>query len=130
MRESFRRYRRERRKYQDGLLLPILGGTAGLTIVDYGFLAMLMELQLANNENDADGGWWQCRDEDVRSHSMSALAPSSITRAMQKIERAGFIKTRREGKPPTRRIWIDFDRIESSAAKFEEKLRDAESRGY
>lgn len=121
MRPAFKKFKAMSKLTPSTLLMP------GLPHLDLGsgslvMLALLMDMQLQHNPKDSDGGWWRCRDQDIEGSPKRALFPSSITRALAPLEKAGLIKTRVVGKPPSRWVWIDFQRIAEESERGHQQL--------
>ena len=77
-------------------------------------LAMLMDFQRKKRpEAEADeAGWFACTILDMREHfGNSSLSDGQQTRLLNKLERHEYIQRKIVGMPPTRMLWIDFDRI-------------------
>ena len=87
--------------------LPSINRTANLD------LAVLIDFQIkkcpkAEKETE---GWFHCSVKDLEEIEKQYMYPARQSRVLKYLEAKGFIKRIVKGKPPTRSIWIDYDKI-------------------
>ena len=77
------------------------------SIREYGILQPLI---VSKSEKETEG-WFHCPVKDLEETEKQYMYPARQSRVLKYLEAKGFIKRIIKGKPPTRYIWIDYDKI-------------------